>query len=79
MQKLIRTQKLNTFNVTIDNEKNGTATVDKSKVDYDGTSIITIKPNDSFNIESVTVNGIATTDYGTNDGVIYQLYFFIEV
>lgn len=65
--------KLNTFNVTIDNEKNGTATVDKSKVDYDGTSIITIKPNDGFNIESVTVNGIATTDYGTNDGVIYQL------
>lgn len=65
--------KLNTFNVTIDNEKNGTATVDKSKVDYDGTAIITIKPNDGFNIESVTVNGIATTDYETNDGAIYQL------
>ena len=65
--------KLNTFNVTVDNENNGTATVDKPKVDYDGTSIITIKPNNGFNIESVTVNGVASTDYGTNDGATYQL------
>lgn len=66
--------KLNTFNVTIDNEKNGTATVDKSKVDYDGTAIITIKPNDGFNIEAVTVDGVATTDYDIkDDDVSYQL------
>ena len=66
--------KLNTFSVTIENEKNGTATIDKAKVDYDGTSIITIKPNDGFNIESVTVNGVATTDYNTkDDDVSYQL------
>lgn len=65
--------KLNAFNVTVDNENNGTATVDKPKVDYDGTSIITIKPNNGFNIESVTVNGVASTDYGTNDGATYQL------
>lgn len=66
--------KLNTFSVTIENEKNGTATIDKEKVDYDGTSIITIKPNDGFNIESVTVNGIATTDYDIkDDDVSYQL------
>ena len=66
--------KLNTFSVTIENEKNGTATIDKAKVDYDGTSIITIKPNDGFNIESVTVNGVATTDYDIkDDDVSYQL------
>ena len=66
--------KLNTFNVTIDNEKNGTATVDKSKVDYDGTAIITIMPNDGFNIEAVTVDGVATTDYDIkDDDVSYQL------
>ena len=66
--------KLNTFSVTIDNGKNGTATVDKSKVDYDGTAIITIKPNDGFNIEAVTVDGVATTDYDIkDDDVSYQL------
>ena len=66
--------KLNTFNVTIDNEKNGTATVDKSKVDYDGTAIITIKPNDGFNIEAVTVDVVEKTDYDIkDDDVSYQL------
>ena len=65
--------KLNTFSVTIENEKNGTATIDKAKVDYDGTSIITIKPNDGFNIESVTVDDVATTDYEITNNGIYEL------
>lgn len=59
--------KLNTFNVTLENGENGEATVDKSKVDYDGTAMVKISPNNGFNIASVTVNGNEETGYVIND------------
>lgn len=48
--------KLNTYTVkTIDSE-NGYSTVDKTDVDYDGTAIITIKPeNNSYKVDSITI------------------------
>ena len=48
--------KLNTYIVkTIDSE-NGYSTVDKTVVDYDGTAIITIKPeNNSYKVDSITI------------------------
>ena len=46
------------FTVTVNSPANGTVSVDKAKVDYDGTAIVTITPNERYTIESVTVNGI---------------------
>lgn len=66
--------KLNTYTVkTIDGE-NGYSTVDKTVVDYDGTATITITPNNGYNIETVEVNGVATSAYTiTSDEDTYKL------
>lgn len=66
--------KLNTYTVkTIDGE-NGYSTVDKTIVDYDGTATITITPDNGYNIETVEVNGVATSAYTiTSDEDTYKL------
>ena len=52
---------LNKFNVTIINGSNGTATVDKSTVEYDGTAIVTITTDDEYAVECVLIDGVDKT------------------
>lgn len=57
---------LNEYNVTVTNGENGTATVNKSVVEYDGTATVTITPNEGYNIDAVLVNGTETNNITMN-------------
>lgn len=49
---------INTFNVTVNSGKNGTATASPATVDYNGSTDITITPDKGYDIETVKVNGL---------------------
>lgn len=73
---------LNTFEVKVENGKNGTATVNNQTVEYEGTATIpyegtaaiTIEPNDGYNIASVLVNNVESkASCQTENGQTYTL------
>ena len=65
---------INTFSVETVDGDNGTSSVDASTVEYGNNAEVTITPNDGYNIEKVTINGIETTEYTLNDdGKTYTL------
>lgn len=57
----------NTFTVETKDGQNGTSSVDKAVVDYNGSAAVTIRPDTGYNIEKVTINEAETTDYAIND------------
>lgn len=66
--------KLNTCTVNTIDGNNGHSEVEETVVDYNGTTTITITPDNGYNIETVEVNGIATSAYKiTSDDVTYKL------
>ena len=48
---------INTFNVTVNSGKNGTAKASPDTVDYNGSTDITITPDKGYDIDTVKVNG----------------------
>lgn len=48
---------INTFNVTVKAGENGSATAEPATVDYDGSTVITIKPKKDYEIETLKING----------------------
>lgn len=48
---------INTFNVTVKAGENGTVTANPTTVDYDGSTVITIKPKKDYEIETLKING----------------------
>lgn len=66
--------KLNTFEVKVESDENGTATVNNTTVEYEGTATITITPNDGYNIVSVLVNNVESkASCQTENGQTYTL------
>ena len=51
----------NTFDITVEPAENGSVVVDKTKVDYDNSVSITVKPEEGYTVASITVTGTAET------------------
>ena len=65
---------INTFNVTVNSGKNGTATASPATVDYNGSTDITITPDKGYDIETVKVNGLAVDNLAeTENGYKYTI------
>ena len=65
---------INTFNVTVNSGKNGTATASPATVDYNGSTDITITPDKGYDIETVRVNGLAVDNLAeTENGYKYTI------
>ena len=47
------------FDIIVEPAENGSVSVDKTKVDYDGSVSVTIKPEEGYTVASVTVKGTA--------------------
>lgn len=59
---------INTFNVTVTDDGNGTASVEPSTVDYNGQTTLTIVPNSGYDIENVIVTrGTSSSQNITED------------
>lgn len=65
---------INTFNVTVNSGKNGTAKASPDTVDYNGSTDITITPDKGYDIETVRVNGLAVDNLAeTENGYKYTI------
>lgn len=65
---------LDTFNVTVNSGENGTATAEPATVDYDGSTVITIKPDKGYDIDTVKVNGLVVDNLTeTENGYKYTI------
>lgn len=65
---------INTFNVTVNSGKNGTATASPATVDYDSNTDITITPDKGYDIETVKVNGLVVDNLTeTENGYKYTI------
>lgn len=65
---------INTFNVTVNSGKNGTATASPATVDFDSSTDITITPDKGYDIETVKVNGLVVDNLTeTENGYKYTI------
>lgn len=65
---------INTFNVTVNSGKNGTATASPATVDYGSSTDITITPDKGYDIETVKVNGLVVDNLTeTENGYKYTI------
>lgn len=65
---------LDTFNVTVNSGKNGTAKASPDTVDYDSSTDITITPDKGYDIETVKVNGLVVDNLTeTENGYKYTI------
>lgn len=70
---------VNTYKVTVANTQNGTVTVDKETVDYNGQSVVTIKPNDGYDVDTFSISSDSSVDASslseneTDGGYIYTI------
>ena len=60
---------INTFNVTVNSGKNGTAKASPDTVDYGSSTDITITPDKGYDIETVRVNGLAVDNLAETENV----------
>lgn len=50
----------NTYAIIVQGAVNGAITVDHDTVDYNGSAVITVAPDDGYDVDTVTVNGVST-------------------
>lgn len=69
----------NRYNVTVEDTKNGSVSIESNLVDYNGSTKVTLTPNVGYTIESVKVNGVDTEVNTTDDNIDDNTaYFEIE-
>ena len=60
----------NTFNVTETQTENGSISIGSDTVDYNGSSKITVTPDNGYAVTSVKVNDIDISEYETENGAV---------
>ena len=75
----------NRYNVTVEDTKNGSVSVESNLVDYNGSTKVNLMPDAGYTIESVKVNGVDTevntpddtTAYFEIDGIIEDKHIVV--
>lgn len=61
----------NRYNVTVEDTKNGSVSVESNLVDYNSSTKVTLMPDAGYTIESVKVNGVDTEVITPDDTTVY--------